>query len=69
MCLSQLLQVPDRASMFVFAMCSQAEFTDANTLRLTGVSSTAQFYGAGAQSALKHCPVLTCGRSICSVTA
>ena len=55
--------------MFVLAMPAQAEFTDASTLRLTGVSSTAQFYGAGAQSALRHCPVLTCGRSTCGMTA
>ena len=35
-----------------WACTVQAEFTDSHTLRLTGVASTAQFYGAGASPSL-----------------
>ena len=56
MCLStcvplQLYWASDGASMGLCPTPAQAEFTDANTLRLTGVSSTAQFYGSGGHSA------------------
>ena len=53
-----LWHIPADICFKALATCSdvlwQAEFTEANTLRLTGVSSTAQFYGAGVRLSHHH---------------
>ena len=60
----RMMQVKCRA--FLRALCRykpdslqmlQATFTDANTLTLTGVTSTAQFYGSGKTSWIDVSPL------------
>lgn len=49
----------DAADLLFVLQASQAQFTDANTLRLSGIPSTVAFYGAGAKAGVLMMPIFT----------